>query len=157
VPDREIENAVLDVCDLPPRGISRDLDLRKPIYKATAACGHFARRPETPGRGRDARTDSSWERTDRVRALKRAVRGSVARRPASVGAFLRWYDGGSHSSAARARQRNQFLRRHPSREGRATFASYLDRTTRSRIHRAADEPGKTRTTAHARPLQVPHT
>lgn len=75
VPDREIENAVLDVFDLTPRGISRDLDLRKPIYKATAAYGHFGRRPETSGRGKNARTYFSWERTDRVPALKRAVRG----------------------------------------------------------------------------------
>lgn len=75
IPDREIENAVLEVFDLTPRGISRDLDLRKPIYKATAAYGHFGRRPETVGRGRNARTFFSWERTDRVSALKRAVRG----------------------------------------------------------------------------------
>ena len=73
VPDREIEAAVLDVFDLTPRGISRDLDLRKPIYRATAAYGHFGRKPETVGRGRGARTFFTWERTDRVAALKRAV------------------------------------------------------------------------------------
>jgi S-adenosylmethionine synthetase len=75
VPDREIEAAVMEVFDLTPRGISRDLDLRKPIYRATAAYGHFGRKPETIGRGRAARTSFTWERTDRVAALKRAVGG----------------------------------------------------------------------------------
>jgi S-adenosylmethionine synthetase len=75
VPDRDIEAAVMEVFDLTPRGISRDLDLRKPIYRATAAYGHFGRKPETVGRGRGARTYFTWERTDRVGALKRAVGG----------------------------------------------------------------------------------
>lgn len=74
VSDRAIEAAVNEVFDLTPRGITRDLDLRKPIYQATAAYGHFGRRPETVGRGRTARTTFTWERTDRVAALKRAIR-----------------------------------------------------------------------------------
>ena len=74
VSDRAIEAAVNAVFDLTPRGITRDLDLRKPIYQATAAYGHFGRRPETVGRGRTARTTFTWERTDRVAALKRAIR-----------------------------------------------------------------------------------
>jgi S-adenosylmethionine synthetase len=74
VPDREIELAVKHVFDLTPRGISRDLELRKPIYQATAAYGHFGRTPVTEGRGRSAKTFFTWERTDRVAALKRAVR-----------------------------------------------------------------------------------
>ena len=74
VPDRIIEAAVNDVFDLTPRGIARDLDLRKPIYQATAAYGHFGRQPETVGRGRTARTFFTWERTDRVAALKRAIK-----------------------------------------------------------------------------------
>jgi S-adenosylmethionine synthetase len=74
VSDRTIESAVNAVFDLTPRGITRDLDLRKPIYQATAAYGHFGRRPETVGRGRTARTTFTWERTDRVAALKRAIR-----------------------------------------------------------------------------------
>jgi S-adenosylmethionine synthetase len=74
VSDRAIEAAVNAVFDLTPRGITRDLDLRKPIYQATAAYGHFGRRPETIGRGRSARTTFTWERTDRVAALKRAIR-----------------------------------------------------------------------------------
>ncbi len=74
VPDRVIEAAVNEVFDLTPRGITRDLDLRKPIYQATAAYGHFGRTPETEGRGKSAKTYFTWERTDRVTALKRAVR-----------------------------------------------------------------------------------
>lgn len=74
VPDRAIEAAVMDTFDLTPRGINKALDLRKPIYQATAAYGHFGRKPETIGRGRSARTTFTWERTDRVAALKRAIR-----------------------------------------------------------------------------------
>ncbi|BAH38526.1 MAG TPA: methionine adenosyltransferase [Gemmatimonas aurantiaca] len=74
VPDRAIEAAVQEVFDLTPRGISTALDLRKPIYQATAAYGHFGRKPETIGRGRSARTTFTWERTDRVTALKKAIR-----------------------------------------------------------------------------------
>ncbi len=73
VGDRAIEQAVRDVFDLTPRGISNDLELRKPIYRATAAYGHFGRTPETIGRGRGAKTLFTWERTDRARALRRAV------------------------------------------------------------------------------------
>jgi S-adenosylmethionine synthetase len=74
VPDAEIEAAVMDVFDLTPRAIARELELRKPIYQATAAYGHFGRQPVTEGRGRNARTYFTWERTDRVAALKRAMR-----------------------------------------------------------------------------------
>jgi S-adenosylmethionine synthetase len=74
VPDAVIEAAVKDVFDLTPRGISTALDLRKPIYQATAAYGHFGRKPETFGRGRAARTTFTWERTDRVAALKKAIK-----------------------------------------------------------------------------------
>ena len=74
VPDRVIEAAVTETFDLTPRGIARELELRKPIYQPTAAYGHFGRRPETVGRGRNARTYFTWERTDRVAALKRAIR-----------------------------------------------------------------------------------
>ncbi len=63
-----IEAAVLEVFDLRPAAILRDLDLRRPIYRKTAAYGHF---------GRDDR-DFTWERTDRVSAL-RAAAGLPAR------------------------------------------------------------------------------
>ncbi len=73
VGDRQIEEAVRAEFDLTPKGIITDLDLRKPIYRATAAYGHFGRTPETVGRGRSAKTFFTWERTDRARALRRAV------------------------------------------------------------------------------------
>ncbi|MGK7653569.1 methionine adenosyltransferase [Roseovarius sp. B08] len=61
-----IENAVRKVMDLTPRGIRETLDLNKPIYERTAAYGHFGREPEADG-------GFSWERTDLVDALKKAV------------------------------------------------------------------------------------
>jgi S-adenosylmethionine synthetase len=58
-----IERAVLEVFDLRPAAIVRDLDLLRPIYAKTAAYGHFGR--ELP--------DFTWERTDRVGALQAAA------------------------------------------------------------------------------------
>jgi S-adenosylmethionine synthetase len=63
VPDEKIQQAVLEVFDLRPAAILRDLDLRRPIYAKTAAYGHFGR--ELP--------EFTWERTDRADALKAAV------------------------------------------------------------------------------------
>ncbi|MEH6373868.1 methionine adenosyltransferase [Streptomyces sp. KLMMK] len=59
----KIENAIAEVFDLRPAAIIRDLDLLRPIYAQTAAYGHFGR--ELP--------DFTWERTDRVAALKKAA------------------------------------------------------------------------------------
>lgn len=70
VPERELMRAVREVFDLTPRGIISALDLRKPIYRPTAAYGHFGRTPEKRGK---AGTLFSWERTDRAAALKKAV------------------------------------------------------------------------------------
>jgi S-adenosylmethionine synthetase len=58
-----IEAAIRQVFDLRPAAIIRDLDLLRPIYRQTAAYGHF---------GREL-ADFTWERTDRVDALKSAV------------------------------------------------------------------------------------
>jgi S-adenosylmethionine synthetase len=60
LPDERIQEAVLEVFDLRPAAIIRDLDLLRPIYRPTAAYGHFGR--ELP--------DFTWERTDRAAALK---------------------------------------------------------------------------------------
>ncbi|MEU3409649.1 methionine adenosyltransferase [Streptomyces sp. NPDC006670] len=60
---RRIEDAIGAVFDLRPAAIIRDLDLLRPIYAQTAAYGHFGR--ELP--------DFTWERTDRVDALRKAV------------------------------------------------------------------------------------
>ncbi|WP_417258074.1 methionine adenosyltransferase [Celeribacter sp.] len=61
-----IEAAIPKVMDLTPRGIRTHLDLNKPIYQRTAAYGHFGRAPEADG-------GFSWERTDLVDALTKAV------------------------------------------------------------------------------------
>jgi S-adenosylmethionine synthetase len=74
VPDTEITRAIRETFDLTPRGITKDLDLRKPIYSVTAAYGHFGRAPEKLKVGKTSGTTFTWERTDRVTALKRAVR-----------------------------------------------------------------------------------
>jgi S-adenosylmethionine synthetase len=59
----KIRDAILEVFDLRPAAIIRDLDLLRPIYAQTSAYGHFGR--ELP--------DFSWERTDRVDALRSAA------------------------------------------------------------------------------------
>ncbi len=65
VPVEQITDAVLDVFDLRPAAIIRDLDLIRPIYSQVTNYGHF-------GRELDVMT---WERTDRAEALIRAVKG----------------------------------------------------------------------------------
>ncbi len=74
VPDARLEAAVREVFDLTPRGIIAALKLRKPIYSATSAYGHFGRRPYS--RRIDGRTVEffTWERTDKAQALIRALR-----------------------------------------------------------------------------------
>jgi S-adenosylmethionine synthetase len=62
-PVERIQDAVLEVFDLRPAAIIKDLDLLRPIYAQTAAFGHF---------GRDE-PDFSWERTDRTNALRSAA------------------------------------------------------------------------------------
>ena len=64
VPDSALEKAVNKVFDLRPSAIIRDLELKKPQYRALAAYGHLGR--EDLG--------VAWERTDRVDALREAVR-----------------------------------------------------------------------------------
>jgi S-adenosylmethionine synthetase len=58
-----IAEAIREVFDLRPGAIIRDLDLRRPIYRATATYGHFGR--ELP--------EFTWERTDRADALREAA------------------------------------------------------------------------------------
>ena len=63
-----------EVFDLTPKGIIEALDLRKPIYSATSAYGHFGRAPEErTGKG----TLFTWERIDRVADLRKAVDGAL--------------------------------------------------------------------------------
>ncbi|OZV71578.1 methionine adenosyltransferase [Micromonospora echinospora] len=63
VPVERIEKAVNEVFDLRPAAIIRDLDLLRPIYRQTAAYGHF---------GRDL-PELTWENTDRAADLKSAA------------------------------------------------------------------------------------
>lgn len=63
VDEEKISAAVREVFDLRPAAIARDLDLRKPRYRATAAYGHFGRTGD----------QFTWERLDRTDALKSAL------------------------------------------------------------------------------------
>jgi S-adenosylmethionine synthetase len=74
IPESRIMQAVRETFDLTPRGITTALDLRKPIYSATSAYGHFGRTPETVKNGKSSHTLFTWERTDRAAALKKAVK-----------------------------------------------------------------------------------
>ncbi|MEV5341648.1 methionine adenosyltransferase [Streptomyces sp. NPDC052676] len=64
VPLERIQRAVLEVFDLRPAAVIRDLDLLRPIYARTSAYGHFGR--ELP--------EFTWERTDRAQKLAAAAR-----------------------------------------------------------------------------------
>jgi S-adenosylmethionine synthetase len=61
VPDEKIEKAVSAVFDLTPQGIIRTLDLLRPIYRHTSNYGHFGRE------------EFSWEKTDKVEAIKAKI------------------------------------------------------------------------------------
>jgi len=61
--DAEIVNLIREHFDLRPRGLIQMLNLKRPIYRQTAAYGHFGR--ELP--------DFTWEKTDKAEALKKAL------------------------------------------------------------------------------------
>lgn len=63
VPEEQIVKAVRDNFDLRPAGIIRELNLRRPIYKQTAAYGHFGRTD----------LDLPWEQLDKIEALKKSI------------------------------------------------------------------------------------
>ena len=65
VPTQQISAALLQVFDLRPAAIIRDLNLLRPIYSKTSAYGHF---------GREL-VEFTWEKTDRASALAAAVKG----------------------------------------------------------------------------------
>ncbi len=74
VPEAALEAGIREVFDLTPRGILTSLDLRKPMYGATAAYGHFGRSAEH-ARILDCDVHLfSWEDTNRVADLRDAVR-----------------------------------------------------------------------------------
>jgi S-adenosylmethionine synthetase len=74
VEECSIERAVREVFQLTPREIIAALDLQKPIYRETAAYGHFGREPKRQTSGAGEYTQFSWEQTDRADALRRAAR-----------------------------------------------------------------------------------
>ena len=61
-----LERAIRETISLTPRGIRTHLGLNRPIYRRTAAYGHFGREPEADG-------GFSWERTDLAAELKAAL------------------------------------------------------------------------------------
>ncbi len=63
IPEEKIQALVVEHFDLRPAGIIKSLDLRRPIYKQTAAYGHFGRTD----------IDLPWEKTDKANVLKRAL------------------------------------------------------------------------------------
>jgi S-adenosylmethionine synthetase len=66
VDEARLEETLMEMMDLSPRGIRTHLDLNKPIYARTAAYGHFGRAPQADG-------GFSWERTDLADALRSAL------------------------------------------------------------------------------------
>jgi S-adenosylmethionine synthetase len=63
IADTKMTELVRQHFRLTPKGIIEDLDLRKPIYRKTAAFGHFGRSEE----------GFTWEKTDRAGALRKAA------------------------------------------------------------------------------------
>ena len=63
IPDAQITRLVRKHFDLTPAGIIRDLKLRRPIYRQTAAYGHFGRELD----------DFTWEKTNRAKDLKKGL------------------------------------------------------------------------------------
>jgi len=62
VDDVQIEKAIRDVFDMSPAGIIKTLNLRRPIYRATATYGHFGR------------SEFPWEKTDKATILKKYLK-----------------------------------------------------------------------------------
>ena len=67
VEEEKISNAIQETFDLTPKGIINSLNLLKPIYRATAAYGHFGRTPTAEGH-------FSWEKTDKAEQLTKACK-----------------------------------------------------------------------------------
>ncbi|MBR4121729.1 MAG: methionine adenosyltransferase domain-containing protein, partial [Erysipelotrichaceae bacterium] len=65
IPDEKLVEIVRKHFDLRPAGIIEMLDLRKPIYKKTAAYGHFGREDQ----------GFTWEKTDKAEILKQYLPG----------------------------------------------------------------------------------
>ena len=66
VSESQLAGILMEVMDLTPSGIRKQLDLRRPIYERTASYGHFGRKPDNDG-------GFSWEKLDLVEAIKSAM------------------------------------------------------------------------------------
>ena len=66
ISEDKLSNILMEVMDLTPSGIRKQLDLRRPIYERTASYGHFGRKPDNDG-------GFSWEKLDLVEAIKSAM------------------------------------------------------------------------------------
>lgn len=66
IAEATLEDALMQIADLSPRGIRTRLQLNRPIYARTAAYGHFGRTPDNDG-------GFSWEKTDLVDELKSLI------------------------------------------------------------------------------------
>ncbi|WP_339740041.1 methionine adenosyltransferase [uncultured Maricaulis sp.] len=64
IAESKLEDALMQIADLSPRGIRTQLQLNRPIYARTAAYGHFGRNPDTQG-------GFSWEKTDLAEELRK--------------------------------------------------------------------------------------
>ncbi|MFZ3183186.1 MAG: methionine adenosyltransferase [Pseudomonas sp.] len=73
ISDEKIVQLVREHFDLRPYAITKMLDLLHPMYKATAAYGHFGRIPQEVTVGGDTFTTFTWEKTDRAAELRSAA------------------------------------------------------------------------------------
>ena len=64
IPDTELDKIVMKEVDMTPRGIIKRLDLLRPIYRKTAAYGHFGRKEK----------EFTWEKLDLVDTLTKAIK-----------------------------------------------------------------------------------
>lgn len=64
IPDSELDKVIMREIDMTPRGIIKRLNLLRPIYRKTAAYGHFGRNDK----------DFTWERLDLVKTLQQAIK-----------------------------------------------------------------------------------
>jgi S-adenosylmethionine synthetase len=63
ISENALANLIRDSFDLTPRGIIEELNLRRPVYQATAAYGHFGREEE----------GFTWEKSDKAESLRNAA------------------------------------------------------------------------------------
>ncbi|CAK7192861.1 S-adenosylmethionine synthase [Commensalibacter sp. Nvir] len=68
VNEKELEKVLREIMDLSPKGIRKHLRLNRPIYKETAAYGHFGRQPDV------VKDNFTWEQTDLVDTLRLAFK-----------------------------------------------------------------------------------